>query len=83
MSKRFVLTFALVLAAGAFAPVFAQGTGAGRRSTARSPSGRSSPPASRWASPAGLGALGQGKAVAPPPKRLPGIPARPATSAAR
>ena len=31
MSKRFVLTFALVLAGGVFAPVFAQGTGAESR----------------------------------------------------
>lgn len=62
MSKRFVLTFALVLVAGAFAPVFAQPeTAAGGGSDMV-----------RWsiitagfalAFAAGLGALGQGRAI--------------------
>lgn len=62
MSKRFVLTFALVLAAGAFAPVFAQepATGGDRAEIIR------------WsiitagfalAFAAGLGALAQGRGV--------------------
>ena len=60
MSKRFVLTIALMLAAGAFAPVFAQEPAAGAVDI------------SRWsiitagfalAFAAGLGALGQGKAI--------------------
>lgn len=60
MSKRFVLTIALVLAAGAFAPVFAQEPAAGAVDI------------SQWsiitagfalAFAAGLGALGQGKAI--------------------
>ncbi len=64
MSKRFVLTFALVLAAGAFAPVFAQ------PETAQAAAGGSD--MVRWsiitagfalAFAAGLGALGQGRAI--------------------
>jgi F-type H+-transporting ATPase subunit c len=61
VSKRSVLTFALVLAAGAFAPVFAQ-----------EPAAAGAVDISRWsiitagfalAFAAGLGALGQGKAI--------------------
>ena len=61
MSKRFLLTFALVLAAGVFAPVFAQ-----------EPAGKLPADMVRWsiitagfalAFAAGLGALGQGKAI--------------------
>ena len=61
MSKRSVLTFALVLAAGAFAPVYAQ-----------EPAGAGNGDLVRWsiitagfalAFAAGLGALGQGRAV--------------------
>jgi F-type H+-transporting ATPase subunit c len=61
VSKRSVLTFALVLAAGAFAPVFAQ-----------EPAGKFPADMVRWsiitagfalAFAAGLGALGQGKAI--------------------
>jgi F-type H+-transporting ATPase subunit c len=61
VSKRFVLTFALVLAAGAFAPVFAQ-------EPAAAPIGE----VARWsiitagfalAFAAGFGALGQGRAI--------------------
>ena len=61
MSKRFLLTFALVLAAGVFAPVFAQ-----------EPAGKFPSDMVRWsiitagfalAFAAGLGALGQGKAI--------------------
>ena len=61
MSKRFLLTFALVLAAGVSAPVFAQ-----------EPAGKFPADMVRWsiitagfalAFAAGLGALGQGKAI--------------------
>lgn len=63
MSKRSVLTFALVIAAGAFAPVFAQ-------PEAAAPAGN--PEVIRWsiitagfalAFAAGLGALAQGRGV--------------------
>ena len=62
MSKRFVLTFALVLAGGAFAPVFAQGAGTESINIE----------IAKWSIitagfalgiAAGLAALGQGKAV--------------------
>jgi F-type H+-transporting ATPase subunit c len=62
VSKRSVLTFALVMAAGAFSPVFAQTT----------PAAQAYPDMVRWSIitagfalgiAAGLGALGQGKAV--------------------
>jgi F-type H+-transporting ATPase subunit c len=61
VSKRSVLTFALVIAAGAFSPVFAQ-----------TPAAQAYPDMVRWSIitagfalgiAAGLGALGQGKAV--------------------
>jgi F-type H+-transporting ATPase subunit c len=62
VSKRFVLTFALVLAGGVFAPVFAQGTGTESINLE----------IAKWSIitagfslgiAAGLAALGQGKAV--------------------
>ncbi len=62
MSKRFVLTFALVLAAGVFVPVFAQGTATESVNVE----------IAKWSIitagfalgiAAGLAALGQGKAV--------------------
>jgi F-type H+-transporting ATPase subunit c len=62
VSKRFVLTFVLVLAGGVFAPVFAQGTGAESINLE----------IAKWSIitagfalgiAAGLAALGQGKAV--------------------
>ena len=65
MSKRSVLTAAvIVLVAGAFAPLYAQAPAAPSPIRRTSCAGRSSPPASPWASPAGLGALGQGRAIA-------------------
>ena len=82
VSKRSVLTFALMLVAGVAAPALRAGA---RR-------GRNQREIAKWsiitagfalAFAAGFGALGQGAASARPPKRSRAIPARPATSAAR
>ena len=84
MSKRSVLTFALVLAAGVLAPIYAQEPTAAAAKFA--------PDMVRWsiivagfalAFAAGLAALGQGRAVSAAARRLPAIRAPRGTFAAR
>ena len=63
MSKRFVLTFVLVLAGGVFAPVFAQGTTAGDSLNLEIAKWSIITAGFALGIAAGLAALGQGRAV--------------------
>ena len=81
MSTRAVLTFAFVLVAGVAAPLYAQG---GEAASLNIEIAKWSIITAGFALGigAGLAALGQGRAVARPPRRSPGTRARPATFAA-
>jgi F-type H+-transporting ATPase subunit c len=63
VSKRFVLTFVLVLAGGVFAPVFAQGAGAADSTNLEIAKWSIITAGFALGIAAGLAALGQGKAV--------------------